>query len=130
VNYLALCPDSDGSIRNIAISNGATNKDGKVLERLRFFRARSTAGPRKFLHTPLGERTLPKLYSFLNDAVAEELRVEGLTGHSGRISHVTHNVNSGVNPLTVSLATHHKDQNTLRGYVKVLFNYTFDNICL
>jgi hypothetical protein len=82
-------------------------------QELKFMRAKTARGTRRFIDAPpLGENMLKQIIPRLNELLPGDLRLAKATAHSGRHNSASIAVNSGVDPITVSKVTKHKDPKT------------------
>jgi hypothetical protein len=85
---------------------------------LKFMRAKTARDTRRFIDAPpLGENMLRQIIPRLNELLPGDLRLAKATAHSGRHTSASIAVNSGVDPITVSKVTKHKDPKTLKKYI-------------
>jgi hypothetical protein len=94
---------------------------------LKFMRAKSTRGERRFINSPLGENSLKKVIPRLNDLLPANLKLKNVFAHSGRHTAASIAVNSGVDPCTVSKVTKHQDPKTLKNYIHEDIGHCFCN---
>ncbi len=85
--------------------------------KLKFMRARTTMGDRRFISSNLGINKLREILPRINDKLPQQLQCPNIRGHSGRRTFVTTAVNNGVDSQIIAKASHHKDVNSISKYI-------------